>query len=187
MLDPFHVVRLDTKALNQCRRRVQQQLHSHRSHKNNPLYKARRTLHTGKDLITDQQREHLNALLTNKDHIEVEATWDIPQQTITAYPNPNPDPDPAEGKQAITAAIHALKERIPTTPSQLRQPGPTLNKPARDIHAHFDQPATSNEPTEAINSQLEHPPSPTPDSHNLTNYTTHNPLKTAESRPHLHP
>ena len=55
VMDPFHVVRLAGDALDDCRRRVQQQLHKRRGHKNDPLYKARRTLHTGMSLLTDRQ------------------------------------------------------------------------------------------------------------------------------------
>lgn len=52
VMDPFHVVRLAGDALDACRRRVQQQLHGHRGRKDDPLYRARRTLHTGADLLT---------------------------------------------------------------------------------------------------------------------------------------
>ena len=45
VMDPFHVVRLAGDALDRCRRRVQQDLHGHRGRKNDPLYRARRTLH----------------------------------------------------------------------------------------------------------------------------------------------
>ena len=57
VMDPFHVVRLAGDALDRCRRRVQQDLHGHRGRKDDPLYRARRTLHTGHDLLTDRQRE----------------------------------------------------------------------------------------------------------------------------------
>jgi transposase len=56
VMDPFHVVRLAGDALDQCRRRVQQHLHGHRGRKNDPLYRARRTLHTGSDLLTEKQQ-----------------------------------------------------------------------------------------------------------------------------------
>jgi transposase len=55
-MDPFHVVRLAGDALDQCRRRVQQATCGHRGRKGDPLYAARRTLHTGSDLLTDKQR-----------------------------------------------------------------------------------------------------------------------------------
>ena len=55
VMDPFHVVRLAGDALNDCRRRVQQTTRGRRGRKNDPLYRARRTLHTGADLLTDKQ------------------------------------------------------------------------------------------------------------------------------------
>ena len=55
VMDPFHVVRLAGDALDRCRRRVQQTIHGHRGRTDDPLYRARRTLHTGADLLTDKQ------------------------------------------------------------------------------------------------------------------------------------
>ena len=43
VMDPFHVVRLAGDALDQCRRRVQQDLHGHRGRAGDPLYASRRT------------------------------------------------------------------------------------------------------------------------------------------------
>jgi hypothetical protein len=40
-----------------------------------PLYWARRTLHTGADLLTDKQAARLTALFAIDEHVEVEATW----------------------------------------------------------------------------------------------------------------
>ena len=54
VMDPFHVVRLAGDALDKCRRRIQQDLHGHRGRAGDPLYSARRTLHTGTDLLTDK-------------------------------------------------------------------------------------------------------------------------------------
>jgi hypothetical protein len=45
----------------------------HRGHKGNLLYAARRTLHTGSDLLTDKQRQLLTALFADDEHVEVEA------------------------------------------------------------------------------------------------------------------
>ena len=68
-------MRLAGDALDRCRRRVQQDTHGHRGFKNDPLYRARRTLHTGVDLLTDKQTKRLNELFADDDHVEVEATW----------------------------------------------------------------------------------------------------------------
>ena len=56
VMDPFRVVRLAGDALDQCRRRVQQATCGHRGRKGDPLYAARRTLHTGSDLLTSGDR-----------------------------------------------------------------------------------------------------------------------------------
>jgi transposase len=62
VMDPFHVVRLAGDALDRSRRRVRQATCGHRGRKGDPLYAARRTLHTGLDLLTDKQRQRLTAL-----------------------------------------------------------------------------------------------------------------------------
>ncbi len=82
VMDPFHVVRLAGDALDRCRRRVQQELHGHRGFAGDPLYRARRTLHTGQDLLTDRQRERLMRLFAEEEHVEVEATWGIYQRLL---------------------------------------------------------------------------------------------------------
>lgn len=66
-----HVWRQDTR----CRLRVQLQIHGHRGFKDDPIYKTRRTLHTGAGLLTDKQIDRINALFAEDAHVEVEATW----------------------------------------------------------------------------------------------------------------
>lgn len=75
VMDPFHIVRLAGDALDRCRRRVQLEIHGHRGMKGDPLYTARRTLHTGTGLLTDKQKDRLTALFADDAHAEVEATW----------------------------------------------------------------------------------------------------------------
>jgi transposase len=75
VMDPFHVVRLADDALDRCRRRVQNDIHGQRGRKNDPLYRARQTLHTGADLSTDKRSARLRALFVEEQHVEVEATW----------------------------------------------------------------------------------------------------------------
>ena len=101
--NPFHVVRLAGDALDQCRRRVQQDLHGHRGRAGDPLYGARRTLHTGIDLLTDKQTARLSALFGRDEHVQVEATWRIHQRMITAYR----DTDRAAGLRTMRTLIVA--------------------------------------------------------------------------------
>lgn len=74
VMDPFHVVKLAGDALDVTRQRVQQEIHGHRGHKHDPLYQARRLLHTGLDLLRPRQTERLEDLFTTDDHVGVEVT-----------------------------------------------------------------------------------------------------------------
>lgn len=82
---PFHVIRLAGDALDECRCRVQQTTCGHRGRAGDPLYKARRTLHTGAALLTTKQQQRLDDLFTSDAHVEVEVRWGIYQRMITAY------------------------------------------------------------------------------------------------------
>jgi transposase len=183
VMDPFHVVRLAGDALDQCRRRVQQATHGHRGRKDDPLYSARRTLHTGDDLLTDRQRQRLKRLFSADAHVEVEATWGIYQRMIAAYR----DPDRANGRQLMQQLIKSVSDGVPTALTELITLGRTLKKRAADVLAYFDRPGTSNGPTEAINGRLEHLRGSALGFRNLTNYIARSLLETGGFRPQLHP
>jgi len=183
VMDPFHVVRLAGDALDQCRRRVQQHLHGHRGRADDPLYRARRTLHTGEDLLTDPQREKLLALFASDAHVEVEATWGIYQRMITAYR----EPDRRKGKKLMVNLIASLRVGVPAQLGELLTLGRTLTRRAADVLAYFDRPHTSNGPTEAINGRLEHLRGSALGFRNLTNYIARSLLETGGFRPRLHP
>ena len=183
VMDPFHVVRLAGDALDRCRRRVQQELHGHRGLAGDALYRARRTLHTGDDLLTDRQRERLMVLFADAEHVEVEATWGIYQRMIAAYR----DPDRTGARTAMTALIDCLREGVPAALIELRRLGRTLTQRAADVLAYFDRPGTSNGPTEALNGRLEHLRGSALGFRNLTNYIARSLLETGGFRPRLHP
>ncbi len=183
VMDPFHVVRLAGDALDRCRRRVQHDLHGHRGRANDPLYRARRTLHTGHDLLTDRQRQRLTALFENEEHVQVEATWGIYQRMIGAYREPDRD----HGKQLMTKLIESVTSGVPTALTEVRTLGQTLKKRAQDVLAYFERPGTSNGPTEAMNGRLEHLRGSALGFRNLTNYIARSLLETGGFRPRLHP
>ena len=183
VMDPFHVVRLAGDALDQCRRRVQQAIHGHRGRKSDPLYAARRTLHTGAGLLTDKQMDRLHALFAADEHVEVEATWGIYQQMITAYR----EPDRKKGRKLMQQLIESVSQGVPAALAEVITLGRTLNKRAADVLAYFDRPGTSNGPTEAINGRLEHLRGSALGFRNLTNYIARALLETGGFRPQLHP
>jgi transposase len=182
VMDPFHVVRLAGNALDDCRRRVQQATCGHRGRTTDPLYRARRTLHTGADLLTDKQKARLTALFADDAHAEVEATWTMYQRTVAAYREPNR----IKGRAMMTALITTLSAGVPKALQELITLGRTLKKRAIDVLAYFDRPGTSNGPTEAINGRLEHLRGSALGFRNLTNYIARSLLETGGFRPQLH-
>jgi transposase len=183
VMDPFHVVRLAGDALDQCRRRVQLAIHGHRGRKDDPLYKCRRTLATGADLLTDRQADRLKALFADDGHVEVEATWGIYQRMIAAYRHQ----DRRRGRELMAKLIADLSAGVPKPLTELTTLGRTLKKRAADVLAYFDPPSTSNGPTEALNGRLEHLRGSALGFRNLTNYIARSLLETGGFRPQLHP
>jgi len=183
VMDPFHVVRLAGDALDECRRRVQQNTCGHRGRTGDPLYAARRTLHTGADLLTDKQHRRLASLFAGDDHVEVEATWGTYQNMIAAYR----DPDRTHGRELMQQLIDAISHGVPTALSEIKKLGRTLQRRATDVLAYFERPGTSNGPTEAINGRLEHLRGSALGFRNRTNYIARSLLETGGFRPQLHP
>lgn len=153
-------MRLVGDALDECRRRIQCDSLGRRGRKDDPLYKARRTLRTGAGLLTERQ-----------------------QRMVTAYR----EPDPGLGKFVMQSVIDSLSSGVPTVLVELRRLGHTLKQRAADVLAFFDRPSTSNGATEAINGRLEHLRGSALGFRNLTNYITRSLLETGGFRPHLPP
>ena len=175
-----HADRADAgDALDTCRRRVQQNIHAHRGRTGDPLYRARRTLHTGTDLLTDKQKQRLQALFASDRHVEVEATWGVYQRMIAAYR----EPDRARGRELMTKLIDSVSHGVPGTLKEVITLGRTLARRAADILAYFDRPHTSNGPTEAVNGRLEHLRGTALGFRNLTNYRIRSLLEAVGFRP----
>jgi transposase len=182
VMDPFHVIRLAGDALDNCRRRIQQATCGHRGRAGDPLYKARRTLHTGAGLLTEKQQTRLEELFAADTHIEVEATWGIYQRMITAYR----EKDRAQGKKLMQAVVDSLSTGVPAALTEVKTLGRTLKRRAADVLAYFDRPGTSNGPSEAINGRLEHLRGSALGFRNLTHYVARSLLESGGFRPKLH-
>ena len=72
VLDDHHVVKLGTAALDEVRRRVQQETLGHRGRKGDPLYRIQNVLRCGAEWLTDKQKARLNkAIEADERHDEV--------------------------------------------------------------------------------------------------------------------
>jgi transposase len=106
VLDAFHVVKLGTAAVDEVRRRVQQQIHGHRGRKNDPLYRIRTILRCGAEKLTDRQRARLErAIIADERHDEVYIAWQCAQQLRSVYKAKNP----AEGRRIAEKVLAASR------------------------------------------------------------------------------
>ena len=184
VMDPFHVVHLAGDALDECRRRIQQELHHQRGRATDSLYKARRMLHTRSCLLTPRQQHQLADLFASDCHVALEVTWSVYQSIIDSYRDPNK----IRGKALMQAEIDRLSNAgVPSSLTEIITLGRTFKRRSRDILAYFDHPHTSNGPTEAINGRLEHLRGSALRFRNLTNYITRALHETRGFRPQMHP
>jgi transposase len=109
VLDAFHVTRLGFAAVDDVRRRVQQESTGHRGRKHDPLYRIRRVLRRGREHLTDRQVHRLDTGLAIGDpHFEVTIAWHCYQQLRSMYQASNP----AEGRRIAEQVIGSF----PTCP-----------------------------------------------------------------------
>lgn len=145
VLDAFHVVKLGTQAVDEVRRRVQQEIHGHRGRKSDPLYGIRTILRCGQEKLTDRQRARLDrAIAADERHDEVLVAWLCAQKLRSAYKAKSP----VEGRRIVEELIRSL----PTCPIPV---GKTLKQWREAFLAYFDTGRASNGGTEAVNGLIE--------------------------------
>ena len=148
VLDPFHLVKLALLAVDQVRRRVQQDTTGHRGLAGDPLYRARLILRRRHDRLTARQAARLQAaLLAGDPNDEITLAWIVAQRLMQAYANP----DRAAGRVAAEQVITAAK----TCPvREVARLGRTLSVWRTEFLARFDHPDVSNGPTENLNLKI---------------------------------
>ncbi len=120
VLDAFHVVRLGLKAMEETRRRVQQEQLGHRGRKHDPLYRIRNVLRAGDDGSPTRQIERLEAGLEAGDPTyEVTVAWRCYQQLRSAFHAQQP----ARG-QRIAAQGARLVPHLPDPRDRPTRPHP---------------------------------------------------------------
>ena len=152
VMDPFHVVSLAAGKLDECRRRIQRAIAGRRGRASDPLYRARRTLRTGADLLTDTQARRLEALFADERYAAVQAAWGVYQRPVPGLPHRRP----GHGKYLMQQLIDSLKQTIPDGLEETTTRARTLISRSQDVLAYFDHPAPPTAPRQAINGRLEH-------------------------------
>jgi transposase len=76
VVDHFHAIRLANQAIDDVRRRVQNETHGHRGRSPDPLYRVRRVLLTADERLTEDRFQWMKKLLdAGHPDGEVGATW----------------------------------------------------------------------------------------------------------------
>ena len=149
VLDAFHVVKLGTQAVDEVRRRVQQEIHGHRGRKNDPLYGIRMILRCGQEKLTDRQRARLDkAIAADERHDEVLVAWLCAQQLRSAYKATSP----VEGRRIAEKVLDSFT----TCPiPEVKRLGKTLTQWRTEYLGYFDTGGANNGGAEAVNGLIE--------------------------------
>ena len=135
-----HIVKLAGDALDEVRRRVQQDTLGHRGRTGDPLYQIRLLLHASRHKLTPRQQERLREAFTaDEAHISVEVAYHCAQQVREVFHQATPT-------QGQRLAAHLI-QRLPACPiPEIARLGRTLRKWKDALDTHFDTAGASNAP-----------------------------------------
>ena len=144
VVDPFHAVRLANLAIDDVRRRVQQEECGHRGRTGDPLYGIRRLLLRGNERLSERARARLEVGLAAGDpRDEVLDAWLAKEALRHMYAADTM----AEAARRFDAFI---KEAKSSAVPELHRLAKTMSRWRTEILAHHRSGA-SNGPTEAVN------------------------------------
>lgn len=143
--DPFHVVKLANTALDECRRRVQNDTLGHRGRKHDPLYRARRRLTMARERLTGEQHDRLMGLLRAGDpRREVWFAWNAKEVIRQIYDHT----DHQLAVEWVDEIVRDFADR--EMPDEVRRLGRSIAR-WRDPIIAWHRSHVSNGPTEAVN------------------------------------
>ena len=146
--DPFCVVRLANDALDEVRRRVQNQTLGHRGRKHDPLYRARKLLVSASERVTDAGRARLRGLLDAGDpYGEVRDAWHAKETLRSIYG--------IDDAKVGAATVERLADDLqdPGLPHEINRLGRTLWRWRTPI-ANWHAARVTNAATEAANNLI---------------------------------
>lgn len=143
--DPFHVVKLANTALDETRRRVQNDTLGHRGRKDDPLYRCRRKLVMADERLDDESRGKLLGLLAAGDPKgDVRNAWHAKEVVREIYTIT----DPELAVEFVERLGHDLQDE--SCPPEIQRLGRTIITWRSQIAA-WHRSRVSNGPTEAVN------------------------------------
>jgi transposase len=146
--DPYHVVHLANVALDDCRRRVQNETLGRRGHKHDPLYRCRRRLVMARERLSVEGHRRLVGLLAAGDpKQEVWFAWNAKEVVRQTY-------DHTDAELAAEWVEEIARDFTDVSmPLEVRRLGRTIGR-WRDQIVAWHRAHVSNGPTEAINNLI---------------------------------
>lgn len=164
VVDPFHVVQLANRALDEIRRRVQREQIGRRGRKQDPLYRARRVLLVGQERLTDGAAQRLSSLLELGDpHGEVAIAYRVKERVREFYRCTNL----RQARQMLTELVE--HSRLSVMPPEIKRLGRTITDWFEKI-MNYHRDRISNGPTEAMNNLIKRVKRVAYGFRNFTNY-----------------
>lgn len=149
VLDAFHVVKLGLQAMEETRRRVQQEQLGHRGRKNDPLYRIRNALRAGTEKLTERQIDRIDAALQAGDPTwEVTIAWQAYQRLRSAFAT-------KDLRQGMRIAKQVLESFHTCPVPEIARLGRTLRSWSEQFLAYFTTGRANNGGTEAVNGIIE--------------------------------
>ncbi len=143
--DPFHVIKLANKRLDECRRRVQTEIFGSRGRAGDPLYRIRRLLTMANERITENSKEKLVGLLRAGDpDDQVTTAWRAKEALRELYTIRDPS---LAAEYADSLFLEFTNQE---NPPEVQLLGRTLTSWKAEILAWHSSLVT-NAPTEAMN------------------------------------
>ena len=148
VVDSFHLVKLANQALDQVRRRVQQEQLGHRGRRDDPLFRARRALVTGEERLDEEATVRLSSLLELGDpNGEVAIAHRVKERVRDFYREPN-----AGTARELLEDLVSRCERA-AMPPEIQRLGRTIKKWFEKI-CNYHRARLSNAPTESLNNLI---------------------------------
>lgn len=138
VVDHFHAVRLANRAIDQVRRRVQNETLGHRGRKDDPLYRVRRVLLTGDERLSEDRFQWMRSLLEAGDPDgEVVTAWIAKELLRDVY---RARDEAHARRRLIGFYVHCADTDVP----ELRRLARTMSRWADQILAYHRTGGASN-------------------------------------------
>jgi len=149
VVDRFHAVKLANAAIDDVRRRVQQEVTGHRGRSGDPLYGIRRLLLVGSERLSERGWERIHAGLAAGDPADEVAAAVVAKELLRdVYAAPGVS---AARRRLLAFYVHCADAEVP----ELVRLATTVSEWSAEILAFHTTGAASNGPTEAVNLGIE--------------------------------